>query len=436
MIFDYQKWRARIDSHLFEILRGSALAVIAKILSAAGVFLLNILIARKLGAEESGYFFLSLSIITILSAILRQGFDNALIRFIAGFNVQNDNVSVSKVYYALIIRVLPMSLLAVCILYPLSKQICTLIFDKPLLSSSFQIMVIAAIPFTFSMLHGFCFQAVKRVVMSIFSISAALPIIMIPLLLLINPDSSLEVSSIYLFSVALVCVISISMWNNGRLPKVSKIDSNLLSELNQALTPLALVTIMNMVILWSAPIMLGIWGSSADVAIFTAANRTATLTSFVLMAVNTIAAPKFAEAFRLNDANTIKNSALGAGRLMTFLAIPILIFMLASAEPLMRLFGPEFEQGSNILRILAVGQFVSVISGSVGMLLQMTGRERILRNNVFYVSVFVIVCGPIAISIWGAVGAALVVAIAVASQNLLCVYQVNKELGFNTLKVW
>jgi len=87
------------------------------------------------------------------------------------------------------------------------------------------------------------------------------------------------------------------------------------------------------------------------------------------------------------------------------------------------------------LRILAVGEFVNVISGSVGYLLQMTGKEKIFRNNVIISSMILVVLGPFVIPFWGVTGAALLTALAVATQNLLSVYQVKKELGFNTLDV-
>lgn len=186
---------------------------------------------------------------------------------------------------------------------------------------------------------------------------------------------------------------------------------------------------------WVGQLMLGALGSAEDVALFATAQRTALLTSFILIAVNSIAAPKFAESYRQEDMKQVRSVALMSGKLMTLFALPVVSFMFIFAPWLMGLFGSEFTQGSNILRILALGQFVNVITGSVGYLLQMTGHERILRTNVVISSVFMIVGSALFIPLYGVTGAACVTAFSIAIQNLLCVYHVNKKLGFNTLNI-
>ncbi|GAL24259.1 polysaccharide biosynthesis protein [Vibrio variabilis] len=199
--------------------------------------------------------------------------------------------------------------------------------------------------------------------------------------------------------------------------------------------PLFVIVMLAQVTQWVGQLMLGALGSAEDVALFATAQRTALLTSFILIAVNSIAAPKFAESYRQEDMKQVRSVALMSGKLMTLFALPVVSFMFIFAPWLMGLFGSEFTQGSNILRILALGQFVNVITGSVGYLLQMTGHERILRTNVVISSVFMIVGSALFIPLYGVTGAACVTAFSIAIQNLLCVYHVNKKLGFNTLNI-
>src|SRR3546814_14263879 len=40
---------------------------------------------------------------------------------------------------------------------------------------------------------------------------------------------------------------------------------------------------------------------------------------------------------------------------------PFVLILFVAAEWIMRLFGPEFSQGANLLRILAVGQFINAV---------------------------------------------------------------------------
>jgi O-antigen/teichoic acid export membrane protein len=102
----------------------------------------------------------------------------------------------------------------------------------------------------------------------------------------------------------------------------------------------------------------------------------------------------------------------------------------------MGLFGEEYVQAAHLLQILVVGQFINVITGSVGYLLNMSGHEKDMRNVVFFSGPLALGLGLFLTPIYGATGAAVATAIALASQNLIAVYMVKKRLGFNTLNLW
>jgi O-antigen/teichoic acid export membrane protein len=110
--------------------------------------------------------------------------------------------------------------------------------------------------------------------------------------------------------------------------------------------------------------------------------------------------------------------------------------MLIFPSFLMRLFGAEFAEGAALLQILAVGQFINAITGSVGFLLIMSGHERDMRNVTLISGFSAMFLAWFLTAQFGIIGAATGTAIAVATQNLLAVYFVKKRLGFNTLAVW
>ena len=89
-----------------------------------------------------------------------------------------------------------------------------------------------------------------------------------------------------------------------------------------------------------------------------------------------------------------------------------------------------------LLRVLVLGQFVNVITGSVGYILQMTGYEKVVRNNVCISTAIMLAGGGLFIPLFGITGAAWVTSISIAIQNLLCVYHVKKTFGFNTLNIF
>ena len=86
--------------------------------------------------------------------------------------------------------------------------------------------------------------------------------------------------------------------------------------------------------------------------------------------------------------------------------------------------------------MVAVGQVINVITGSVGYLLNMTGHEKDMRNVVLFSGPLAIVLAFSLTSHFGLMGAAYATAISVATQNLLAVWMVKKRLGFNTLNIF
>lgn len=182
--------------------------------------------------------------------------------------------------------------------------------------------------------------------------------------------------------------------------------------------------------------MLGVWEDAQSIAFFATAQRTAMLTSFILFAVNSIAAPKFAVMYNSGDHDGLKRLALLSVKMMMLVAVPTTLFILIFPEWLMSMFGDEFVAASKALMILAMGQFINIATGSVGYLLSMTGHEAKVRDNMLVSGTLTVILGLALIPTFGVIGAAIAYACGVASQNLLCVYQVNKQLGFNTLLFW
>ena len=171
-------------------------------------------------------------------------------------------------------------------------------------------------------------------------------------------------------------------------------------------------------------------------ALFTAAQRTAMLMIFVLTAINTVVAPKFAHLHKTNKLEELAGVAYYSARLLSVVSLPILIVMFVFPKQILSLFGEGFEDASIYLQILAIGQFINAITGSVGYLLSMSGNEKDLRNSSLVSGAIVISLCVILIPIFNGVGAAVAVSVAIAMQNLLAVHWVKKRLGINMLMAW
>jgi O-antigen/teichoic acid export membrane protein len=193
---------------------------------------------------------------------------------------------------------------------------------------------------------------------------------------------------------------------------------------------------MAQLIQWAGQLSVGVWGATSDVANFAVAQRTGMLITFVLTAVNIVMAPKFAALYEDGNIEDLREVSLNATKLTVIGALPIVIVMILFPNFIISLFGGGFKDAGLYLQILAVGQFVNAITGSVGYLLSMSGNERDLRNSSLISGVSVLSLCLIFVPMYGALGAAFSTAFGVICQNLLASHFVNKRLGFSPFKIW
>ena len=95
----------------------------------------------------------------------------------------------------------------------------------------------------------------------------------------------------------------------------------------------------------------------------------------------------------------------------------------------MSLFGNDFIQGSVLLSLIVIGQFINVSMGSVGLMLQMTGLEKPMRNISIITSIVSFLLYFVLISKWGLVGLGVVYIFNILLQNIACTYILNKHLN-------
>ncbi|KAA1162960.1 oligosaccharide flippase family protein [Pseudoalteromonas distincta] len=409
----------------------AVIALAIRVLGAGMAFVFNLIIARQLGAEQAGYFFLSFAIAMLLSAFARLGFDNTVLRF-TGANANNGTTVKSILSFALKYSLPVASAIAVT-LYFLSPVIANSVFNKPQMANSLVFIAPAIIGLSAVTIIAMSLQGRHNLIASIPCQNIAHFLLCGAAVLSFN-TSTANITALYL-SLSLGVTASFFYWI---ALKSLNTAGNTVSphDLWHSARPNWLIVIMNQAVQWSAPIIIGVYLVAEQVAYFSVAQRIAMLTTFILMAVNLVVAPKFANFNAQNDLEGIRKTALFSVRLLVLSALPIVLFMLLLPEFLMGLFGEQFKQGALILQILVLGQAINVVTGSVGFLLMMSGNERDMRFVTIISGCGVLVSVPLFTSLYGVIGAAAATAFFISLQNLLAVYFVKKRLGFNTLKFW
>ena len=420
----------KIEGHMKEILSGALSAMVIKIISAGVAFLFNVLIARLLGVEDVGVYFLALTIALIGSTLGRVGFDNVMLRYISSYTSTDDWSLALGVYKGCIQIIAFTSSLITIALVSTSTWIADVVFSSPELADPLSWMALTILPISLFTLYAQALQGLKRIRVSIAVQSLWVPLFSSLGVIVLVPSYGV-IGAIYAYIIAVVInmVIAHVNWSTA----VSTYNDTPVIDYHKIVNtayPLFVSSIMRLIIERSALIIIGAWAVSSDVGIFGVASRMALLISFILVAVNSISAPKFSALYHQGRVEELAYVARKTSFLLTLIAVPVFIVYVFFADFLMAIFGSEFVAGSNILIILSLGQVFNVLTGSVGYLLTMTGNEAVMRNNLIFCAVINLILCLTLIPVYGVTGAAVAVTFTVIMQNTIATILVWKCLGF------
>lgn len=427
------RMKFKADSVLFQ----SFLAFSVKGLGAVAAFIMNLVLARVLGAEQSGYFFLGFTVIMFLGAVTRCGFDNVVLRHTAAAKSEGDWQAVRYVFMRGAAVTFVASACVATFLWLCAGFLASAVFNKPDFAPVLASIAPSVVSFALLWLIAQSLQGMGRVSAAIIAMNVAANIALIIAVWFFGFRLGAQAALAYSVGSFLVLGGFLMLWHlrtTGPIrPAAYRIS---LRSMVASAWPLWIVLLMTQLIQWTGQFVGGAYLPPEEIAQLAVAQRTAMLVSFILMAVNMVVAPRFAALHAAGNMEGLRTMALTAVRLMALGAAPVVAVMLIFPGFLMGLFGEGFSGGTVLLQVLAVGQFVNVLTGSVGYLLSMSGHERDLRNTLLIVAPISVAITFILVPLYGALGAALSTALAVGAQNLLAVYWVKRRLGFNTLAVW
>ncbi len=423
------------DVHMREILTKASVAFILKLAGAGLTFAFHVAIARMLGATGSGIYFLAITIMTTVGVVGRLGMDHCITRFVAAHASESDWAGVKGVMKHAMRLALGISFLLALGLFLTANWLAHTVFDEPALDQPLRYVAIAIVPLACMTLFASALQGLRNVRDSVLMQNVFVPLIAATLLFPFVPlfDVSGAVLA-HTLGITLALGYGFRLWRRAVSHRTAAAVFPVHMLLRSSF-PLLVAMLLEQLMLSVPVLFLGMWEESSVVGLFTAAQRTAALVGLVLIAANTIVAPKLAALHRKGDMVELGRVVSQSTLLMTLMASPPLLLLLIAPEWVMTLFGSEFSAGWLMLVIMSFGQLVNVMTGSVGFLLMMTGHERsFLTAN----AVAVLVCTGLAVLLipsFGGAGAAVASAVALAVVNLLRVRYVWENLHIRILPI-
>ncbi|TXS89901.1 hypothetical protein FV139_19440 [Parahaliea maris] len=418
-----------------DLLSRSALAMALKVLSSVCMLGFNLLVVHHYQPGIAGEFFLCVTLVLITSQVARFGMDNVLVRRVSVLVSQQDHASLSRLCSSALLATLLAGLGLAALLHWSAGPLSATLFSNPGMAPMVAIMALATPFYALCLLTSYINQGLGRVPLHIISLNLG-QVSIASLLLVVAvqaagmaPSATL-LGTCYVGGCALMMLYTLVATGRRVALRPASARANEALPLIRESAPLYMVALTQLVMVWSSQLLLGVWAEPADVAVYTIAQRVAMVTSFVLVAVNSVVAPRFAVLY--HDGKLAELEALSrlSVRMMLAMATPLLLLMLLFPQWILAIFGTTYSAGAAVLIVLALGQFVNVVTGPVGYLLQMSGHYREVRNNTLIAAVTALALNALLTPRHGAMGAAIAAAVALSVVNLLGLWQVRKNLGF------
>lgn len=386
-----------------------------------------------------GSFVLSLALIQLGALGARLGLDLAVVKHVAVSGVAAHATPAIRDYYRQGLWIITVAGLGITTLvYFGSSWLAQLVFHQPGLTTPFRIAAWGILPTALTHYHAGALRGLKQVALYAGLLNGAL-VAAVTLLLFSHytwmPAYPLEAT--YVAGAILMCAVSFYAWHRQRLPLQpagsypSATTKGLLRESLPMLSASALTIVQG----WTDTLFLGILSSQENVGIFQVLLKLAAILNIVLFAVNSGAAPQFAQLHQGAQHRQLRLYVQRSTRLIVWASLPVLAVLALAYTPLIRWLGNDFDATPYYIAflLLCAGQAVNAFCGSGGQLLTMTGHQNINRNIIFLSFLISTVLYVILIPRWGVYGAAIANMSGLISRNLLYVYYTYQRLQVNPM---
>lgn len=383
----------RADKHFGEIFSGSIMVFIAKILAAVISLGASVIVAQYYGAEVVGVLALINSFFAVVTVFTLLGTNTSVLRLIPEYTLKYSPGAAFGLFKKMLLLVIISSGILTLVLLFGSEIIAERIFGNPELTIFFGL---ASLILVFKTLQKFSLQGLRAVqnIRAFALIQLIGPLVNLLLLVVVTIVFFNKYTPVYiqLFIVVLMASISLLVVNSNFKKKLT--SKNVKAPVSfkgilQISFPMFLTNSMAIFMGELTTLIAGHFLSEADVGYYATALRIAMLTTFVLQAINTVVAPKFAELFHQGLIDELFTIARKSTKLIFWSAVPLLlIFLFFGKWIIVFLYGLDFEVSYPLLLILMGGLFVNAISGSVGNFMNMCGYEKLFRN-VMMISVLI-----------------------------------------------
>ena len=437
------------DKDFLELIKGGGVSFFLRFFGLVLGYALTLLIANLFGADGLGDYVLAITVLRLFTLLAKAGLDTTAIRFIASYASKEKWSSIISLSRRNAIILSFTSIIGSLAMYFLADELADLINIS---SEYIKINAFFVLPMTFFMLHYQSLRGLKRIAEFSFFYRASQALFSIICIIIIYQFNQESIVPIYAYLLSLIVVsifsfLSFHYWLKRKTKGKKSAEKEIIgyAKLLKISIPLMFAQSVQFIMAWTDKLMLGaidtpnvllgLTTNASEVGIYHTAFKLSMFASVSLMAINSIASPKFAELFSNNNIQGLKKVVHQSTKIIFWTSVPLVILFFLFPEFLLGLFGEEFKIGVMAFICLSFGRLISSFCGSVGNLLQMTGCQNIYASILIYAAMLNIVLNLILIPKFGINGAAIASMSSLVLWNVSMVFVVKKKFGFYTFYI-
>ncbi|WP_328822063.1 oligosaccharide flippase family protein [Pseudomonas lopnurensis] len=421
----------------------TAVFFLARLIVALGTITFNLVLGRSLGSEAVGIFMMAFSLVVGFGVLSRVGLENALLRFasIAYSDSNRFEWGYIKSWTFLVAGFA--SLVLAGILWIGRGYLALDVFEESKLARLLEPMAILLPLYTLLCLQVVLFKAFRQPVMACF-FEVGTIFFAVSVIFMVSNSLGLTVGVVDVAWI-LCCVLLVAgglafgllrIVAQRRFGAVAwfpiriKIEDSFLA----SLPDYTLISLASYLVQWVGILIIGGFVSAGELGVFSVAHRLALSLTFFLILCNSVLGPRLASLYSQGRMAELDRLVRNSTLCMLVVAIPVALLLICFPSYFLGLFGVDFQRGANLLVILVLGQLINIATGPVGLLLNMCGLQRQVRNILIFSAFFTSLITLLLVPRWGVTGAALATTIAVVLQNLLVFWRARLFMMSQILK--
>jgi O-antigen/teichoic acid export membrane protein len=402
---------------------------------AAIQFLFNITLGRLIGATGIGHYFLFVSWLNFTTIVGCGGLPSYILRHQPTLLTNKEYFLAWHFWKQAVFK----SMFIVCIitlLYNLfSSQLSSFFLKDVNLAFFYKTLGWCAIPSVFLLISGAVLKSCKKPTLSIFYELGIVPISLLLLtIFFLLSNWKLSVTWIFLGNGIALCfagslsLIFIKSFFSSKLPSNIECNKELPKNLLIRSKRFWLIAILSHFYVHLPFFLMPYFCAQDQIGLFGVSNRLVSLATLILMALSSIYAPLFAEAYSQKNFLRLKQLLRQTQIYSILTYFPILIIFLFAGNWVLSLFGTEFTAAKSYLNILAIGHLINSASGLVSFFNIMTNSDKFeLQLSILAIIILFSLIFSLG-KMYGIIGITSAVSLTNCIKNLISLNKANSQI--------